>query len=277
MKNILVINYIDEIHNFINRIKGKNIILFNNNFNNININIYDIILCNSNELEEDLNISTNQHLILFSNKQNNVDVEYEQLLKQKATLSVLFNNNEILCITKEKSLIKFNNENDLILFIKELLSAEYFKTNIINDNKISINEKNLFFSLIKKNMFKFNSVGKYIFGSVAIRTKYGFITTIRGKNELNDYSEVYNVDFNTKEVFANKKASLNAPLLQNIFNLNKDVFIILHYHTINNEFKTYKYSTPGTIKDSIRNIDKSFNIEYHGCFELYNSNLELIK
>jgi hypothetical protein len=105
-----------------------------------------------------------------------------------------------------------------------------------------------------------------------------FLTTGRGKHELDDTVMVYNVnqiDY-TVEVHGDKKASLNAPLMDWIFKTNPKIHAIVHTHKIDNTFPTKQYAIPGTVRDSKRDVKGSFNVENHGCFILLDNTLQVI-
>lgn len=116
----------------------------------------------------------------------------------------------------------------------------------------------------------------YIFGTVAVRCgrtyEYrGFLTTSRGKKELSGKVRVFGVDHINLLVSATAKATLNAPLLDALFELNPEVDTIVHYHKQIPGLQTLPYAPPGTKRDTIaadRWVDSSFNIEAHGCFLL---------
>lgn len=111
--------------------------------------------------------------------------------------------------------------------------------------------------------------GKYYFGCIAVKTNYGFITTIRGKQNLDDYTIIESVDHDNHIINAiNKKATLNAPLLDYLFK-NDNVKAIVHVHEFDDHLPYCYYAFPGTVKDSIRDNHKSFNIMYHGVIYLF--------
>ena len=63
---------------------------------------------------------------------------------------------------------------------------------VVNKNDLNIYKKYIqkYKDVMQKNIYG----EKYIFGSVAVKTNNGFITTIRGKEILDDYTIVYNVN-----------------------------------------------------------------------------------
>lgn len=207
-----------------------------------------------------------------------IDEVYKNLLQNKWHFVILDVNGILNVLTKEKSIFNINNEQK---FINNFEQDIYYKTNITNKNIIT-NQTDL--SIYKKYIQKYKDImqkniygEKYIFGSVAVKTTCGFITTIRGKENLNDYTIVSNVD-HTNHVLntINKKATLNAPLLDHLFK-NKNVKIIVHInHEYDNNLPYYEYAFPGTVKDSIRNNATSFNIKYHGVIYLFDKNSNLI-
>ena len=107
------------------------------------------------------------------------------------------------------------------------------------------------------------------------------MTTARGKNELEDFAYVYDVDHEKRKVYCitTKKASLNAPLFDYIFKSFKNVIYILHFHHQRSDLITLPYATPGTDKDSERetNNHPSFNIEGHGCILSFDKEGNLLK
>jgi len=211
---------------------------------------------------------------------NNEIIEkmYNLLLKNKYHFIIFDENGKLKILTKEKSIFKIDNEKQ---FIKNFNENIYYKTTTINKRvKVNKNDLNIYKEYIKKYKIiitKKKYANKYIFGSIAVKTTNGFITTIRGKENLNDYTIVENVDHINHTVnVINKKATLNAPLLDYLFK-NKKVKVIVHInHEFDNKLPYYEYAFPGTKKDSIRNNNTSFNIKYHGVIYLFDKNGNLI-
>lgn len=222
---------------------------------------------------------TNYKKIYVSSIDNKIiDETYKNLLENKWHLVILDVNGVLNVLTKEKSLFNINNEQQ---FINDFKQDIYYKTIIINKN-ISINENdlNIYNAYIQKykDIMGKNIYGdKYVFGSVAVKTDKGFITTIRGKENLNDYTLVNSVDHTNHTLnVENKKATLNAPLLDYLFK-NEKVKVIVHInHEYDNNLPYYDYAFPGTVRDSIRNNKTSFNIKYHGVIYLFDKNGNLI-
>lgn len=203
---------------------------------------------------------------------------YNDLLNNKWSFAILNINGLLKILTKEKSIFTIENKE---IFLKNCKQDIYYKT-IIDKENIKINKKDLklYYEYIEKykDIMQKNIYGeKYIFGSIAVKTDKGFITTIRGKENLNDYTVVRHVDhINHTLNVTNKKATLNAPLLDYMFK-NENVKIIVHInHEYDDNLPYYDYAIPGTEKDSIRNNTRSFNIRYHGLIYLFNKKGEKI-
>lgn len=213
-----------------------------------------------------------------NNNSEVIDEAYKNLLKNRWHFVILDINGVLNVLTKEKSMFEIDDEQQ---FINEFRQDTYYKTSISN-RKVAVNENDLktykeyiqkYKDIMQKNIYG----DKYIFGSVAVKTENGFITTIRGKENLNDYTIVYKVDhINHTLNVINKKATLNAPLLDYLFK-NEQVKVIVHInHEYDNNLPYYDYAFPGTVRDSIRNNKTSFNIEHHGVMYLFDKNGNLI-
>ena len=207
-----------------------------------------------------------------------IDETYKNLLENKWHFVILDVNGELNVLTKEKSFFNIKNEHKFINFFEQDI---YYKT-IINNKNIIVNENdlNIYNAYIQKykDIMEKNIYGdKYIFGSVAVKTDKGFITTIRGKENLNEYTIVSNVNhINHILNVANKKATLNAPLLDYLFK-NEKVKVIVHInHEYDDKLPYYDYAFPGTVRDTIRDNKTSFNIKYHGVIYLFDKDGELI-
>ena len=214
----------------------------------------------------------------ISNVDKEIDDVYKLLLDKKYQFVIIKNNEKYYCLTKEKSMFVID---DIESFISSAKEDVYYKTIKEEVSEINEDDLNKYYAYIDKYKSKLtnNLYGdKYIFGSVAIKCDKGFITTIRGKEDLSDYAYVNYVDHDNKIVSVNdKKASLNAPLLSCLFE-NENVKYIVHInHEYDNSLVSYKYAFPGTLKDSKRDNSKSFNIENHGVFYLFDKEGEIIR
>ena len=202
-----------------------------------------------------------------------ISAAYDIVLNSGAT--AVFGNdasilNEVYAVTKERGihpLLRYQ----LTTWILEMINDEYYKTLLIGDNDLSCEDIEKIRVLIKTFSSKFITVENgIIFGTVAVRYKGGFITTGRGKRELNDIVRVIGHDNMSREIIVEgtKKASLNAPLLARIFE-NPNVEYIVHYHEQEKGLPSFPYAPPGTVRDTNRSNHTSFNIQEHGCMLLF--------
>jgi hypothetical protein len=111
-----------------------------------------------------------------------------------------------------------------------------------------------------------------VFGTIAANMgSSGFVTTGRGKRELAEIAFVEAVDHEKRIIRTrgDKKATLNAPLLDHIFKSVPDAKYVVHYHEQMDGLPTLPWAPPGTVRDSIRKVNGSFNIDSHGAFLVF--------
>ncbi len=219
-----------------------------------------------------------------------VRASYGVLLESKA-VTVFANDAKDLmqkyAITKERGVHPIHNS-EVAQWIIDRMKENYYSTAMAKTDKITeeMEENRDYLNTLlcshKCNFFETDE--GYMFGSGAVcyaGDRKKFVTTARGKKEMENYAFVHCVDHDDRKVCTDTivKASLNAPLFDYIFNRWNDVAQILHFHHQRGDLKTLKYATPGTDKDSIRTeaTGPSFNIEGHGCILSYNKNGELLK
>lgn len=119
-----------------------------------------------------------------------------------------------------------------------------------------------------------------VFGTAAVRVSQdSFLTTARGKRELEQFAYVEKVDHTELKVYVHgdQRATLNAPLLDIIFLGNEKVDSILHmHHDLNDteglQLPVLDYAPPGTVRDVTREVNSSFIIKEHGTFLLFDKN-----
>lgn len=207
-----------------------------------------------------------------------IDRAYSGLLNSKSSFGIMKVNYQNYIITKEKSFFKIDNLEE---FINDANNDIYFKTNIGNNKEYLEDDLKLYFKYLNKYknqmMMKYND--KYIFGSIAVKTiNNNIITTIRGKENFDEFTIINSVDFNNYIVnVSDKKATLNAPLLYYLFNKDNVKAIVHINHKFDDSLPFLPYAFPGTLKDSIRDINESFNIDYHGVFMLFDNNETMIR
>lgn len=207
-----------------------------------------------------------------------ISAAYDIVLNSGAT-AVLANDaailNEVYAVTKERGVHPLL-RHQLADWIQEMINDEYYKTYFGKGPDVPEKIKSAINKLLREFSSKFITVENgMIFGTVAIRDKntYGFFTTGRGKRELDDIVHVLHVDQENKEVTVtgSRKASLNAPLLDKMFE-NSNVEYIVHYHEQESGLPSYGYAPPGTVRDTNRPNETSFNIQEHGCVLLFDKN-----
>lgn len=120
------------------------------------------------------------------------------------------------------------------------------------------------------------NIDNLIFGTFAVKKDEGFITTTRGKTG-NGLCFVKEVDHQSMKITANNKATLNTPLLDEIFvqSIKKRNPLKYLFHGHDYKFKDiptlYDYYFPGTKDDLIHAYyglylkdDFMVNLKYHG-------------
>lgn len=147
-----------------------------------------------------------------------IDEAYLNLIKEKYSFVIINYLNEKYVLTKEKSIFKIDN---IEKFLCDANNDVYYRSIVSSEKKYLKEDVDLFYEYIEK--YKLQMLkkygGKYLFGSVAVRTiDDAFITTIRGKENLKDFVVVNSIDDENYIVnVSDKKATLNAPLLNYLF------------------------------------------------------------
>ncbi len=233
-------------------------------------------------IDEVKRVAPKAHLFGFkllsgvSNKEL-IRAAYGIVLEAKAT-AVIANDTDNLqqkfAVTKERGVHPLK-QGDVASWIMELLADEYYSTDTAQNFPYNVDvtlERAV--KLVEEYKDRFTQVeGGLVFGTVAVRRprkKLCFVTTARGKRELEKFAYVDGVSHKKRKVYsAGGKASLNAPLLATCF-ANPEVDYIVHYHEQVPGLPTYAYAPPGTVRDSVRPNTTSFNISEHGCMLLFN-------
>lgn len=216
-----------------------------------------------------------------------ISAAYGVLLESKATAVFANDRTNLMtkyCVTKDRGVHDMGLDG-MVQFVKDCVQDTYYHTRFLNAPTPNFQRAEQIFEHLAKRFedkFSPNPEG-YVFGTIAIRNPDGsFLTTGRGKNELNDLAYVHSVDHGKFEVAVTgvRKASLNAPLLEWIFRHNPNVHAIVHYHQINLDLQpVLPYAIPGTLRDSTRypnDLHTSFNIKGHGCFLLLDKEMKQI-
>lgn len=201
------------------------------------------------------------------------------------------NLNQVYAVTKERAVHPLCREN-IVFWLRPFLEDEYYRTVVYKGRLTALGLEDFarMEDLIQRYKDRFITVeGDYIFGTVAVRLSgNAFLTTGRGKKELDHFVIVHAVDHKQRLVIVDThgaKATLNAPLLSYIFENLPRVDAIVHYHQCDDRYPYMPYAPPGTVRDSIRSQvlfihdikhPQSFNIENHGCFLLLNRNGDVL-
>jgi phosphopantothenate---cysteine ligase (CTP) len=215
-----------------------------------------------------------------------ISAAYGVLLESHATAVFANDRKDLLhkyAVTKERGVHPMNME-DMAKFIVQCVQDEYYRTTFSETPPPSGYDFTLlteFYTLLYEFKDQFEMIPEgYTFGTIATRHPHGgFLTTGRGKHEIADTIFVKEVIHNERLVIVHskeKKASLNAPLLDWIFRNNPNVKSIVHVHNHDLWTLRQEYAPPGTVRDSQRNVTKSFFIENHGAFYLLDKNDNII-
>lgn len=208
-------------------------------------------------------------------------VDYEELiraaygivLEAKATAVIAndaTNLQQKFVVTKERGVHPMM-QTDLAAWMWTMLNDRYYSSVFEREVTPAVLEEKRLEALVENYRNRFTRVENgIIFGTVAVRNGEGFLTTGRGKRELDEISYVSSVDHSRRKLHIGnyKKASLNAPLLAKMFE-NPKVDYIVHYHEQVKGLPTYSYAPPGTMRDTERPNKESFNIKEHGCMLLF--------
>lgn len=216
-----------------------------------------------------------------------LDGSPEELIKAGWELLVETKSNTIFCnhpkTAKEKKLCLLPDGSKIELsfyehidFISRVLDLLWYKTQIVEEEKPELDKSEELFSILNKTTENFYP---YMFGCIAYKVGGGFYTTIRGKKESKkEFAYIHRVNHDNRIVYASRKASLNAPLLDLIFSIT-DSKVIVHSHK-KLDAPDLDYVFSGTseednLKDKISEIHKEginlFNIKYHGYYAWFNN------
>lgn len=153
-----------------------------------------------------------------------------------------------------------------IKLIDRLLLAKFYKTKIVSGIKTVLNKEARF---IVESYPRHKEAG-LIFGTFAIRTDGGFITTTRGKKAGEKaLALIEDVDHKKRIVYANQKATLNAPLLHELLKKNPQINYLIHSHELIGKKIQNDYQFPGTdgdLKNAVKTKNSPFLLllPYHG-------------
>jgi hypothetical protein len=186
-------------------------------------------------------------------------IEIGKGLLKESKANIIFANtpknakDEKFALTQDGGTAKITFDEHLNM-ISQIINAEFFKSvtsdlDIPEDLTHYVNMVNIFEKTFEE------------FGTVAFKTDRGIITTSRG--HTGEPVIVYNVDFEKRIVYSNKKATLNAPTLFNMLN-NSEFDYVIHRHDFSPNLPTVRFEFPGTIQEVLAVGKQSVNIENHG-------------
>lgn len=211
-------------------------------------------------------------------KEELVTAAYDIVLESKATM--MFANDAkdlavVYGVGKDRSAREILREGWLAEEIVKMVSDEYYRT----EKRRGTVDATYWLKLQElAEQFKLNfpeSQNGMVFGTIAANVgSSGFVTTGRGKRELAEIAFVEEVDHLNRVVYTrgDKKATLNAPLIDHIFKSVPGAKYVVHYHAPEEGLPNLKWAPPGTMRDSIRKVNGSFNISDHGAFLVFDDN-----
>lgn len=198
---------------------------------------------------------------------------YGIVLESKAT-AVIANDAENLlqkyAVTKERGVHPLS-QKELPEWLWDMMNDTYYTSILSKEVGVFVSDADRFHSIIRKYADRFtHTESGLVFGTVAMRIEHGFLTTGRGKREVESTTVVTYVDHQRHCVYVGNalKASLNAPLLSRLLE-DPNVDHVVHYHEQVSGLPTCPYAPPGTVRDTERDMHTSFNIEGHGCMLLF--------
>jgi hypothetical protein len=208
-----------------------------------------------------------------------IEAGWQLLVEAKA--NAIFCNSPSTAKEKKICLLPDGSKMDLsfdehVDFISRLLDLKWYRTEIISEKKPELDNSEALFNLLSKITEQFYP---YSFGCVAYKARSGFYTTTRGKKELKEeFAYIRKIDHVKKIVYADRKASLNAPLLDLIFELTNAKVIVHSHKYLDSPDINYVFSgttEEDALKEEISKLHKksinSFNVKYHGYYAWFNS------
>ena len=171
--------------------------------------------------------------------------------------------NRKIAITADGAAFDVDFESHVSL-IDRLLRQTFYHTTITSESCPKLSEEQQY---VVEN-YPRTALDGMVFGTFAIKMAGGFITTTRGKKSgESDLSFVTKVDHGKHEVTANKKATLNAPLLHRLLEQFPNVNYIVHDHELIGTALQGDYQFPGTDGDNL-NAPSELSEANSFCFQL---------
>jgi hypothetical protein len=150
-----------------------------------------------------------------------------------------------IVLTQDGAIFDCNFEEHVDL-IHKVVNEEFYSTKIESNFKTELNDVE---KRVLENYPTYEKDGR-TYGTFAVRRDNSFITTTRGKNGGKEaFSEVFEVNHGTKMITASKKATLNAPLISKMLEVNQNFNIIIHGHELEGKLVHNKYEFAGSKGD----------------------------
>lgn len=171
---------------------------------------------------------------LFDSKSNVVFANHPKWAKEKK-----------IVLTQDGAIFECNFEEHCSLMHK-VINEQFYSSEIIHQQTTTLSSDELF--VIDNYPVHFQDGRNY--GTFAMRRPDSFITTTRGKNGgTKAICSVFNVDHDNKKIKTNQRATLNAPLLSKILEINPNINIVLHGHDIVGRRVHSEYEFAGSTGD----------------------------
>ena len=175
-------------------------------------------------IDEVKKVAPNTHLFGYKllqgvDHEELVQAAYDIVLESRATCVFANDANDLntkFAVTKEgaEHRVLFPQQ---AKFMMDMINDEYYRTELVDIDSINCSLRSLdqtetkTIEVINRFKDKFIEKNGYVFGTVAVRMENGFMTTARGKNEIEDLVVVDRVDHGKRIVYSHgKKATLNA-------------------------------------------------------------------
>jgi len=230
-----------------------------------------------------------------------VRAAYTVIREAKADLVIANDSEDLdrkLLVTKERSVIEISEEGycdldtrvglllKLVDFLDALARDEYYSTAVLHTYEVPAGQPVGAVARIMKTAIEryarvreryeprlrqYGLQDDLLFGCIAVRSvNNGFICSARGKKDLSEFVHVAEVEHASRRVYAiQKKASLNAPLLDSLFRHFPMAQAIVHKHECGTDLPKLPWAPPGTARDSQRELPSGdFEIEHHGTFNI---------
>lgn len=171
---------------------------------------------------------------LFDSKANIVFANHPKWAKEKK-----------IVLTQDGAIFECNFQDHCELMHK-VINEEFYTTTSVGKSDEQLSSDELY---VINNYPTFAKDGR-TYGTYAVKRKNSFITTTRGKLDGNTaFSEVFSVNHETRTVVSSRKATLNAPLLAKMFELNPSFTILLHGHELIGKQIHNEYEFAGSTGD----------------------------